>query len=420
MTTLESPPASQPPDLIALSPAPAPASRIKTPLWSLPLRAILALLRLAIAILCCTSYLLSLLVLGWTRRWMRRAVARRWFKSSPRAASLSFHDWIAAEQLDLPRSAPPRWFVCEAPDRYINRPTRSGQTPGTLRKSARWLASRFGSLAIHLRSGLELLACNAVLLLPVGLIWLFAWEYGWNVSFNKQYEQSFIGLLTGLTGILLFMLAMTYVPLAGAHLAATNDPRAFFDLSFIRRLYHARPLAMLLFAAAVVALSLPASFLWCAVLFYGNSLPQEIASDPAKIRQLTESYVFWSAVYILPAYLITHLLAARIYAGSVLHLLKQDPALSERLHPEIESLLRILNLLEPRPKRSWPLVVQAVLVTGRAGSHLALRAAAFLVWIALALQPFIMQFLHYHTFIPWLNPVLVNLPCLRFFPAGPG
>src|SRR3954470_13942028 len=72
---------------------------------------------------------------------------------------------------------------------------------------------------------------------------VFGWEFGWFNSINRWYEQYLIGPGSFLLGMLLFILAMFYVPMAQAHQAATGQARAFFDFRFVRRLVRARLLA---------------------------------------------------------------------------------------------------------------------------------------------------------------------------------
>ena len=120
-------------------------------------------------------------------------------------------------------------------------------------------AAALGGLAANARMGVKALACTYVLVGPDCFLWFAVWYDGWNNSFNKGYEQAAVGPLTGLLGAALFLAAMLYVPMAWAHLAATGDPRAFFEFGFVRKLIRQRLGAMTLYAAVF---SLATSVWW--------------------------------------------------------------------------------------------------------------------------------------------------------------
>ena len=55
------------------------------------------------------------------------------------------------------------------------------------------LARAVGGLAANIRSGLMALSALLAWTLPFTLLWLGAWWAGWENSFNKGYEQAFVG-----------------------------------------------------------------------------------------------------------------------------------------------------------------------------------------------------------------------------------
>src|SRR5947207_8578896 len=65
---------------------------------------------------------------------------------------------------------------------------------------------------------------------------MFSWYFGWHNSFNKGYEDAFLGLLSGLLGSFLLILALIYVPMAQAHQAAAGEIAAFFQFRVVMRL----------------------------------------------------------------------------------------------------------------------------------------------------------------------------------------
>ena len=70
--------------------------------------------------------------------------------------------------------------------------------------------------------------------LPLMVLWLLSWWGGWENSFNKGYEQAWVGPVIGVGGDGLIILAMTYVPLAQARQATEGTWRSFFDYRLVR------------------------------------------------------------------------------------------------------------------------------------------------------------------------------------------
>src|SRR5262249_20136190 len=117
-----------------------------------------------------------------------------------------------------------------------------GEPPGLLRLAGRAVVLPFRSLWDNATIGL--MALTAVFFLTGwgSLLMTFSWEFGWNNSFHKGYEIAFIGPATGIAGLLLFGVAMMYVPMAVAHMAVTGDFRSFFEFRVVWRLIRARSL----------------------------------------------------------------------------------------------------------------------------------------------------------------------------------
>src|SRR5205807_965359 len=130
----------------------------------------------------------------------------------------------------------PRWFVRERLRTAIDQPTRGGTPPGALRKVGRALSLPWYSLWLNFKTGLAGLFCTYLLTGWGCLLMLFSWEFGWFNSINRYYEQSLIGPGSFFLGLLLFILAMFYVPMAQAHQAAPGQARALFALRFVSRL----------------------------------------------------------------------------------------------------------------------------------------------------------------------------------------
>ncbi len=96
------------------------------------------------------------------------------------------------------------------------------------------LARVLGGLAANIRAGLITLAALFAWTLPFTLLWLGSWWAGWENSFNKGYEQAFVGPGVFLFGALLAAVILPALPLVLAHLAAEDRLSAAFELRRIR------------------------------------------------------------------------------------------------------------------------------------------------------------------------------------------
>jgi hypothetical protein len=91
-----------------------------------------------------------------------------------------------------------------------------------------------GGLGANIRSGVLALTALFAWTLPFTLLWLGAWWAGWENSFNKGYEQAFVGPTVFLVGALLAALILPALPLMFSHLAAEDRLAAAFELRRIR------------------------------------------------------------------------------------------------------------------------------------------------------------------------------------------
>jgi len=93
-----------------------------------------------------------------------------------------------------------------------------------------------GGLGANIRAGMMALTALLAWTLPFTLLWLGAWWAGWENSFNKGYEQAFVGPSVFLFGALLAALILPTLPLMLSHLAAEDRLSAAFDLRRLRTL----------------------------------------------------------------------------------------------------------------------------------------------------------------------------------------
>src|SRR5262249_3893132 len=178
------------------------------------------------------SYLTSIIVVGWSYRWMQAVVLRGWWKQSRLSKVESFADFCASLGPNAPAPRP-RWFLQERIGTALRRPAPGGADPGPLRLFVRLLKVPLHSLWLNVRLGVQGLLCT-YLMTGWGclLIWI-SWRYGWLNSFHKGYEEAWFGPTLGIIGSLLLIAALFYVPMAQVHQAATGQARAFFDFRFV-------------------------------------------------------------------------------------------------------------------------------------------------------------------------------------------
>ena len=256
-----------------------------------------------------------------------------------------------------------------------------------------------------------------MLTLPGCVLWLFAWYDGWNNSFNKGYEQAAVGPLTGVLGIILFILAMFYVPMAQARQAATGQWRSFYHFKLVWTLIRRRWLACLGLAVLFSLLSIPVTILKTMPAFFPqmNDGRLLMMSD-AEALQLLKTYFFWAGLVVFPSYVFLRLKAARIYAGSVVSAL-QSGVIGEDALGELEwQALHRLELLRVHPAPARHVFVRAITWVGTRAGRVTIALATFLVWFTFVAQIFISEFLNYHPVIGWLNQALVQLPWFQYIP----
>jgi hypothetical protein len=150
-----------------------------------------------IGTLLCTGPVTSVIALGWLMR---------------RSGHLSRDRFGAAEES-------PGWLF--GPREANGRPTSR-------------IARTLGGLGANICSGIMALTALLAWTLPFSLLWLGAWWAGWENSFNKGYEQAFVGPAVFLLGALLAALILPALPLMLSHLAAEDRLPSAFELRRLR------------------------------------------------------------------------------------------------------------------------------------------------------------------------------------------
>lgn len=368
--------------------APPPVSRVPSRLW----RGGCFVWKFAVGIVCCQSALLSLLLVGWTYRFMQRTAVKTWHKRSGRLHE--FHEsW-------------PNWIIHQ----------NFRETWGTHKFKA-----LFHSLWLNFRLGVAGVFNTFVLTLPGCALMLFGWYDGWNNSFNKGYEQFSVGPGLSWLGIFMFAVAMLYVPMAQARQATTGEWRSFYQWRLVWRLVRLRWLQCLGISAIYALLWFPILILRVGAPYLQGkankmSSAELMALPHEQIVQSLNQYFFWCALLILPAFVFVRWLATRNYAAGVAIGIKKGIIAAFGLSDFERGTLARLNLLEaaPAPPRHILLRLAA------RGWRFSLRAGAvvaiFLVWVIYVFELYVAQFFHYIPNIGWLNHCLVQLPWFHFIP----
>lgn len=362
----------------------------------------------------CLSILGATMIVGWTYRLAQRAALRYWWmRSHHRNSGERVRHHLARQDPDHEHLHWPNWFAHQNFRRTIRRAREGSRSiPAFL-----WqlLKAPFHSLALNLKIGLQGIFNTWVLTMPACVLWLFSWYDGWNNSFNKGYEQAPVGPLTGILGIVLFIAAMLYVPLAQARQAVTGDWRSFYNFSFIWRLVRRHWLACLLLAGVTSLFFVPLMILKTAPYFIGSQ-PQYADMTNAQLLKALNNYFFGAALLVFPFYVFLRILAAHIYARGVLRGIQTGEIDISDLAPKERMELHRLNLIQVNPPRSRHVLLRVATSTTSLALFVGGLAATGFVWFTFVAQIYVSEFFMYHELLAWLNQPLVQLPWFRYIP----
>ena len=331
---------------MASAPAPSPArrsllGRATAPFFSLARR----LLGWALGALLCMTPATAVLAQGWLVGRMRVvacAAARRRTERPP--------EWATAQ--------PPSG--AEAP--------AGAEAPG-------WMRARLAGALGLLREGVSASLALFLGFAPFCGLMLLSWWAGWENSFNKGYEQSWVGPTLGLLGAALALPLLARAPLALAHLAVERRFSAFFERRRVATFIRCAGWEHVALALAFVLAAAPLFAAKATPVFIEQIDPAFHTLSPEEARAFATRWRLASAVYLFAALWMLRGWSARLYAKARLRAERGVPA-----RGGLATLGRLMRLL----------LISAV-------------------WFGLVAQIYVGQFLN-HDWSAWLNPPLLGLP----------
>jgi hypothetical protein len=165
-------------------------------------------------------------------------------------------------------------------------------------------------------------------------------------------------------------------------------------------------------------LSIPLTAFKTSPMFWMHNSPALAALTSAQVLASLKSYFFWCGAFMLPAFVIVHLVAARIYAAGLMSLVQSGDITESELGVTEREALNRLGLLTVRPQAERHVLVRFIAWTStRVGRAVGAVILVF-IWFSFVAQIYIGEFLNYHSGIAWMNQPLVQLPWFRYLPMS--
>lgn len=248
-----------------------------------------------------------------------------------------------------------------------------------------------GGLARNIRLGLGAAICLAIATFPFAVFWLVSWWAGWENSFNKGYEQAFVGPLLGFSGIAVFAVVMAFLPMALAHQAAENRAFALFEFGRVRSAVACAGWRYTVWAIVTLVLALPLFAARGLPVFAEQFVPGLADMTGPEIKELALQINLGVAAYVFLATTYLRWWSAGIYARAALRASRGRDATIWG-----ESVMEA-SPMRPTGRRPWAFARAIHMVV------------LLLVWAAVAVLIFVGQFLN-HDWHVWLTHPFVLLP----------
>ena len=218
--------------------------------------------------------------------------------------------------------------------------------------------------------------------LPFTGLWTLSWWAGWENSFNKGYEQAWVGPTVGLTGVAIGLWVMAHLPIALAHQAVENRWFALFELRRVRQLVGLAGWRYVVLSLVMVFFALPIFAARGLPVFAEGIIPGFADFSEDKVKQVAGAIVVIKAMYVFCALVFLRRWAARIYAVAVNR--------SRHVVPE--------KGIEQTKKANWFLRTPHLLIL-------------FVIWFGFVALIFVGQFLN-NSWVFWINHPFLVLPWL--------
>jgi hypothetical protein len=236
-----------------------------------------------------------------------------------------------------------------------------------------------------LGAGVFATAGITMLMLPASALLALSWWAGWENSFNKGYEQAWVGPVLGLAGTLIAAITLLHAPMLTAHASMERRLAAFLEFGVARRLIGAVRWRYLALGVATVILAMPLLASQAALAFMANTM-----NDATAYAEGTRLHVF-ATIYLVLVATMLRLWAARLYARAVLAIWPAS---------RLRDLAPALGIAAPSTPAAPPRRRLAALVSGVAG---------FAAWVAFVLALYVAQFAN-HAWWNWFSQPFVGLP----------
>ena len=325
-----------------------------------------AVFSIVVAIALALTPVTAILVLGWLMRMMRREAAIALVRAGePAMKRRAAKDRLAAVDIFAPLARFPGWL------------------------------RGFGDTV---KSGLRATLALALATLPFGVVLLLAWWAGWENSFNKGYEQAWVGPLVSLIGVIIALFVLIHLPMSLAHHAAEQRIGAIWELRVIRQLIARVRWRYLALSLVSIALAAPLFLAQILPTFIENIKPELATASAEEVQQFAHLWHLGFTAYLIVMLVILRRWAARLYARALVRQGLAPGAFASSSSGFARSISHALTLPE----------FEAHEAPGRVGGLIAtlLLAAG---WFGFIAALYVAQFAN-HAWWNWLNLPAVALP----------
>jgi len=359
------------------------------------------------------SLITSVAAFGWLQRRMQAFALRGWWKESPRRMEGSFAQFCDTLGLDAPVERP-RWFVRERVLATLDNLAKGNTFISYLGFVWTLVTVPVHSLFLNFKVGIAGLFTTYLLTGWGCSIMLFSWYFGWLNSFHKGYEDAFLGLLSGLFGSFLLILALIYVPMAQVHQAAAGEIMAFFQFRVVMKLILTRLTGYLFLVMALAFTSLV--FEIPRLLTLGEGF---VANDPdISARQafwILEGYWFFCSIFFFLSLLILRTFAALIYRSAMLKAVRAGTILVSDLPPTLAFWFEKLEIV-PQLQAPQPVLLTMARKLVGWNYRAFLISLVFLFWMLFVMRFYVGYFFVFNEARGILNHPVVQCPTIDWTP----